>query len=143
MAKKGKEPVRESGIADDSARDSRLHRRLASKAAEIAESVLPYFEKERPDDDRPRQAIHAIRAWAIGDKRMGMQEVRRLALGAHAAARSCGGDAARYAARAAGQAVAVWHAPMHALAVPDYACKARLAAQPAHPSGKRRVGRKR
>lgn len=30
-------------------------------AIEFAESVLPLFERERPDDDRPRKAIEAAR----------------------------------------------------------------------------------
>ena len=52
-----------------------------------------------------------------------MAEVRRLSLGSHAAARGARTDAARFAARAAGQAVAVWHVPSHALAVPHYVRK--------------------
>ena len=36
-------------------------------AADFAESVLPIFEKERPNDDRPRAAIEAARAFARGE----------------------------------------------------------------------------
>ncbi len=35
--------------------------------ADVAESVLPIFEAEYPDDKRPRQAIDGIRAWHNGD----------------------------------------------------------------------------
>ncbi len=53
-----------------------------------------------------------------------MAEVRTLSLGSHAAAREAKTDAARFAARAAGQAIATWHVPTHAMAVPWYVCKA-------------------
>lgn len=127
--KTGRHPSRE--------RDSRYHRRFALLAAKEAEKVLPLFECERPRDGRPRQAIATIRAWAQGKQTLGMAEVRRLALGAHAAARAAKTDAARYAARAAGHAVATWHVPTHAMAVPIYACKAILADRNP-PSGKPR-----
>ena len=110
-------------------RNSRYHRRFALLAAKEAERVLPIFEKERPKDDRPRQAIEAIRAWAQGKRELGMAEVRRLSLGAHAAAREAKSDAARFAARAAGQAVATWHVPTHAMGAPMYACKAIIASR--------------
>jgi hypothetical protein len=110
-------------------RNSRYHRLFALKAANEAERVLPIFEKESPDDDRPRQAIEAIRAWARGRLELGMTEVRKLSLGSHAAAREAKSDAARFAARAAGQAVATWHVPTHAMAVPMYVCKAIAASK--------------
>lgn len=105
-------------------RNSDYHKIFALKAAKEASRVLAYFEKEKPNDDRPRQAIEAIRAWAEGQRELGMAEVRRLSLGAHAAARGAKSDAATFAARAAGQAVATWHVPTHAMAVPYYVCKA-------------------
>lgn len=109
-------------------RDSRYHRRFALLAAKEAERVLPLFERDRPRDGRPRRAIEAIRAWAQGKRTLGLAEVRKLALGAHAAARAAKSDAARFAARAAGHAVATWHVPTHAMGVPMYAGKALLAA---------------
>jgi len=108
-------------------RNSRNHRRFALLAAKEAERVLPIFERERPKDSRPRRAIEAIRAWAQGDREIGMAEVRKLSLGSHAAAREAKSDAARFAARAAGQAVATWHVPTHAMGAPIYACKATIA----------------
>ena len=110
-------------------RNSHYHRLFALKAANEAERVLPIFEKEHPDDDRPRQAIEAIRAWAQGKLELGMADVRKLSLGSHAAAREAKSDAARFAARAAGQAVATWHVPTHAMAVPRYVCKAIAASR--------------
>jgi hypothetical protein len=109
------------------ARNSRVHRALALKAAGQARRVLPVFEKEHPDDDRPRQALAAIEAWARGKLELSMVETRKLSLAAHAAARAARTDAARFAARAAGQAVAVWHAPGHALVVPYYVRKVSIA----------------
>ena len=38
------------------------HHLLALWAADCAEHVLPFFEQERPSDDRPRQAIDLARA---------------------------------------------------------------------------------
>lgn len=52
-------------------------------------------------------------------------------LGAHAAARdTMGNDAACFAARAAGQAVATAHVPQHAYGAAYYALKAVAAAEP-------------
>ncbi len=112
-------------------RNSRNHKRFALLAAKEAERVLPIFEKERPKDMRPRRAIEAIRAWAQGKRELGMAEVRKLSLGSHAAAREAKSDAARFAARAAGQAVATWHVPTHAMGAPIYACKAMIASMDA------------
>lgn len=104
-------------------RELEEHKKLALKSADQAEEVLPFFEKENPDDLRPRLAIEAIRAWAEDKSKLGMAQVRKLSLDAHAAARNAKTDRARFAARAAGQAVAVWHVPNHALAVPYYVRK--------------------
>lgn len=100
------------------------HKTLAIWAAGCAEHVLPYFEEKYPEDDRPRKAIEACRAWArTGVFRMA--DVRRVALAAHAAAREVKeGDAARSAARAAGQALATAHVPTHAIAAALYAATA-------------------
>ncbi len=108
-------------------RNSRYHRRFALLAAVQAERVLPLFEREHPQDSRPRRAIEAIRAWGQGKRELGMAEVRKLSLGSHAAARAARSAAARFAARAAGHAVATWHVPTHAMGVPIYASKAILA----------------
>ena len=105
-------------------RDSYYHKLFGLKAAKDAERVLSIFEKECPNDNRPRLAINAIRAWAEDKRELGMNEVRKLSLDAHAAARQAKTAAARFAARAAGHAVATWHVPTHALGAPMYAQKA-------------------
>lgn len=100
------------------------HRLLALWAAACAEHVLYLFESDQPGDPRPRRTIESTRAWARGE--MTMREARAAA-GANAAARGLIG-AARHAAFAAGQAVAVTHVPAHELGAAAYAIKAVRAA---------------
>ena len=108
-------------------RDTYYHKLFGLKAAKEAERVRPFFEKECPNDNRPRLAIEAIKAWAQDMRKLGMKEVRKLSLDSHAAAREAKTDAARFAARAAGHAIATWHVPTHALGAPMYAQKALCA----------------
>lgn len=100
---------------------------LALWAADCAERVLPYFEEQCPDDDRPRKAVNACREWArTGAFRMAV--IRSASLSAHAAARDAkGNDAAGFAAHAAGQAVATAHVPTHALGSAIYGIRAAAA----------------
>jgi hypothetical protein len=105
-------------------RDSYYHRLFGLKAAREASRVLKLFENEHPHDTRPRLAIEAIWSWAEGKRNLSMTEVRKLSLDAHAAARGASSAAARYAARAAGHAVATWHVPTHAMGAPMYAWRA-------------------
>lgn len=100
----------------------RDHRSLAFWAADCAEHVLVCFEEKYPDDDRPRDAIEAGRAWARGE--IAMSEARRAALAAHAAARAADHPAARAAARAAGHAAATAHVARHAVHAAAYAVAA-------------------
>jgi len=97
------------------------HRLLAVWAADCAERALPRFEAERPDDNRPRAAIGAARAWARGN--LAMVEARKAAFAAHAAARESPGPAAVAAARSAGHAAATAHVPAHATHAAGYAAK--------------------
>jgi len=92
-------------------------------AALCAKHVLPYFEKERPKDDRPRKAIEEARRWVREGKPMKMAVIRRASLDAHAAARATENTAARAAARAAGQAVATVHVATHASGAAYYGLK--------------------
>jgi predicted HAD superfamily Cof-like phosphohydrolase len=110
-------------------RDSYYHRLFGLKAANEVERLLPIFEKENPADRRPREAVEAIKAWALGEQKLGMAEVRKLSLGAHAAARQVKSEAAKYVAHAAGQAVGTWHVPTHALGAFGYAGRARVASK--------------
>ena len=97
---------------------------LAIWAVDCAERVLPYFEVQYPDDHRPGDAIVALLNW-IRTGVFHMADIRKAALDAHAAAREVGkNNAARSAARAAGQAVATAHVPTHSLAAARYAQQA-------------------
>lgn len=107
-------------------------RSLATCAADCAERVLPYFEKAHPKDDRPRKAIEACRTW-VRTEVFKMADVRGAPLAAHASAREAKEDnAACFAARAAGQAVATAHVPQHAFGAAYYALKAVAATDPAN-----------
>jgi hypothetical protein len=109
--------------------DQRL---LAFWAAHCAEHVLSIFEATCPDDDRPRRAIEAARAWARGEIRCGSSArkggwgARATALASHDAARAVPKEfpEAIAAARAAGHAAAVAHSAGHAKGAALYALKA-------------------
>ena len=102
------------------------HRLLAMWAAACAEHVLPLFGLSSPQDERPRQAVEAARAWSYGNLTVG--EARATATEAHAAAREATEAEARYVARAAAHAVATAHMADHALEAAIYAVKAVKAA---------------
>ncbi|WP_244176750.1 putative immunity protein [Streptomyces albus] len=67
-----------------------------------AEDVLPVFEQAVPGDPRPRAAVDAAWAFINGARRTTLQRVT--SLDAHRAARSAPSEAARLAARSAGDA---------------------------------------
>lgn len=98
-------------------------------AASCAARVLRHFEKNRPGDDRPRQAIMLARAWVRGG--VEFKAIRAAALAAHAAARAASDPAAKAAARAAGHAAATAHVPTHSRAAAQYAVTARTLARAA------------
>ncbi|HEX6817952.1 MAG TPA: hypothetical protein VF120_06215, partial [Ktedonobacterales bacterium] len=90
-------------------------RTLAVWAIDCAERVMPFFERAYPLDERPRQAIATLQSW-LQTGVFEMAIIRHASLNAHAAARDVGEEnSARSAARAAGQAVATAHVPLHAL----------------------------
>jgi len=100
------------------------HKTLAAWAIDYVERVLPYFEEKYPEDLRPRQAIETLQMW-IDTGVFKMAVIRNASLTSHAAAREVGEDnAARSAARAAGQAVATAHVPTHSIGAANYALQA-------------------
>ena len=100
------------------------HKTLAVWAIDCAERVLPYFEEKYPEDHRPRNAIETLQTW-INTGVFKMAVIRQASLASHAAAREVGEDnAARSAARAAGQAVATAHVPTHSMGAAIYALQA-------------------
>jgi hypothetical protein len=74
-------------------------RAVTGFAAESAQDVLEIFERARPGDTRPRDAIDAARAFAEGGRRG--KALRDTAWAALRAARDAGTTAAGHAARAA------------------------------------------
>ena len=102
---------------------SEADRRLvAAWAADCAERVLPLFEQEEPDDDRPRDGIARARAFARGELDAAGEIRRRFVAGR--AAQAVTSPAARAAAWSAGQASGVAHMGAHALGAAAYAAKA-------------------
>lgn len=101
------------------------HKILGIWAADCAERVLHYFEEKYPEDNRPRKAIEALRTW-IQTGLFKMADVRKSSFSAHAAAREVkeNDDAARSAARSAGQAMATAHVPTHSIGAAVYAATA-------------------
>jgi hypothetical protein len=90
-------------------------RAVAGYAVACARPALAIFERERPDDRRPRAALDAAQAFADGAART--KALRDSAWAAHRAAqeaRDAGQAAASDAARAAGHAVGA--AFLHSLA---------------------------
>nr|WP_229312260.1 hypothetical protein [Larkinella punicea] len=98
-----------------------MHHQLALWAATCAEHVLPLFEQADSEDERPRKAIELTRAWVKGE--ISMKQAHQAAFAANAAAKGMP-DAARFAALAAGQAVAVAHVAAHQLGAAAYAIRA-------------------
>lgn len=87
-------------------------RAVAGYAAECAGAVLPLFDRQVPDDPRPREAIASAVAFASGARRSNV--LRTSAWAAFRAARETDEPAAAAAAEAAGQAAAA--AFLHPLA---------------------------
>lgn len=111
------------------------HHLLAEWAAQCAEHVLPLFEREAPDDSRPADALAVGRAWIRGEATM--KDAHGAAFVANAAGRGLS-DPARFAALAAGQAVAVAHVAAHDLGAAAYGIRAVVAAHPEEPELARR-----
>ena len=112
------------------------HRLLAEWALQCAEHVLHLFEDDRPDDDRPRQAIAVGRAWIRGE--VPMTVAHNEAFQANAAARGMP-DPVKFAALSAGQAVAVAHVAAHDLGAAAYAIRAVGASVPADDAARARA----
>jgi hypothetical protein len=97
-------------------------RELVHWTIACAERMLPLFLAERPDDERPREALDAAQAFMRGE--MDIDAVREKAFACHAAAREASDPSALAAARVCGQAAAVAHMAGHARQVPRYTSKA-------------------
>ncbi len=103
-------------------------RLVAAWAADCAERVLPLFEAENVEDDRPRDAIARARAFSRGELDAAGEIRRRFV--ANRAAREVTSPAAKAAAWAAGQASGVAHMGAHALGAAAYAVQAATLSTP-------------
>lgn len=103
-------------------------RLVAGWAADCAEHVLPIFEAELPDDDRPHKLIERARAFADGTADTATEIRNRFkgGVGKHEGVSA----AARAVVSSAGQASAVAHMGAHALGAAAYAVKAVSLAHP-------------
>lgn len=104
---------------------------VAAWAADCAARVLPLFEAEAPDDDRPRDGVARAHAFARGELDAAGEIRRRFVAGR--AARDVTRPEAVAAARAAGQASGVAHMGAHALGAAAYAAHAAALAAPDRP----------
>lgn len=102
------------------------HLIAAEQAHTQALEVLSIFELIEPDDRRPRLALEAITAWMKGNA--SEAEVRQAGFDANEAARDVADDAAKFAAKACGQAASVAHTPFNLIHVTRFVEKAKAAA---------------
>ncbi|WP_375387467.1 putative immunity protein [uncultured Amnibacterium sp.] len=109
------------------------HRLLAGWALGCAEHVLHLFDAAGTGDAGPREAIAIGHAWIRGE--VPMRTAHQAAFTANAAGRGLP-DPARFAALAAGQAVAVAHVAAHDLGAAAYAIRAVQAAAGGDPAAR-------
>jgi hypothetical protein len=102
------------------------HLIAAEQALAEAKTVLSIFEGIEPDDRRPRLTLEALSAWMKGN--VTEAEVRQAAFDANGAARDVADDAAKFAAKACGQAASVAHTPFNLIHVTRFVEKAKAAA---------------
>lgn len=104
--------------------EKQKHRTLVLWSIECAERVLPIFEGQYPQDERPREAIEAAKAWARG--KIKMPEAKKAAHATHNAATAVAEEdpAACAAARAMGHVVGTVHVETHAMGFVMYSITA-------------------
>ena len=102
------------------------HLITAEQAHTEALAVLAIFERIEPDDHRPRIALQALMSWMKGNATEA--EARQAAFDANEAARDVADEAAKFAAKACGQAASVAHTPFNLIHVTRFVEKAKAAA---------------
>ncbi|MFC4242540.1 putative immunity protein [Gryllotalpicola reticulitermitis] len=90
--------MKASLMASPQSLSERERRLVSAGAADCAERVLPLFEAEAPDDDRPRDAIARARAYARGELDTA-GEIRRRFIAGRAAASTASAAVVRDARR--------------------------------------------
>lgn len=97
-------------------------RDLIRWATDCVRRLLPIFESAAPGDARLTQALDGAAVFARGE--LGVEPMRELAFGCHAAARDVDDTAASAVARACGQAAAIAHMGGHSREISRYTAKA-------------------
>lgn len=99
--------------------EEQKHRTLVMWALDCAPRVLEIFERQYPDDPRPRLALETAQAWARGEVKMPVAK-RAIHAAHHAATEAGASPSAEAAARAIGHAAATVHVETHALGLVFY-----------------------
>jgi hypothetical protein len=94
------------------------HRTLVLWGLELAEETARKLEETYPEDQHPREAVGASRAWAAGEIKMPI--AKRTILDCHAMAKELTNPADIARCHAVGQACSVVHTAGHALGYPMY-----------------------
>lgn len=105
--------------------EQQKHRTLVMWALECAPRILEVFEKQFPNDPRPRQALETARAWARGEVKMPIAK-KAIHAAHNAATEAAGSPSAEAAARAVGHAAATVHVETHALGLVFYGLTALI-----------------
>lgn len=100
--------------------EKQKHRTLVLWAIDCCKHILPIFEEKHSQDNRPREAVEAAKAWAHGTIKMPV--AKKAAHAAHNAATEVAevDPAACAAARAMGHVVGAVHVETHAIGVIMY-----------------------
>ena len=94
------------------------HKTMVLWALDLAAESVAKLEEKYPDENRPREALEAARAWAAG--MIKMRPVQRKILDCHAFAKEIGSKEDIALCHAIGQACAVVHTAGHAIGYPMY-----------------------
>lgn len=108
--------------------EQQKHRTLVMWALDCAPRVLEIFERQYPNEARPRIALETARAWARGEVKM--PAAKKAIHSAHNAATEAEAfPAAQAAARAVGHAAATVHVETHGLGLVFYGLTAFIYAE--------------
>ena len=94
------------------------HRTMVLWALDFAAESVAKLEEKYPDENRPREALEAARAWATG--MIKMRPAQRKILDCHAFAKEIDSREDIALCHAVGQACAVVHTAGHAIGYPMY-----------------------
>ena len=94
------------------------HKTMVLWALDLAAESVAKLEEKYPDENRPREALEAARAWAAG--KIKMRPAQRKILDCHAFATEIGSKEDIALCHAIGQACAVVHTIGHAIGYPMY-----------------------